>query len=737
MKHISIQDLAYKLKNAKENNQPQPIFFLGAGASVSGDIPLASEITAEILEKFSDDPSILRLSDDDIGYSKLMSCLEPFQRDELLKSYINKAQINVAHIYLAQLFENNFVDYVLTVNFDNLLLRALGLYNIFPSTYDMAILKDLTTTSFKKKSVVYLHGQHHGLWLLNTAEEMAKIKTTVPRILDSIKNQRPWVFIGYSGDDPIFDYINSLGRFDNGLYWVSYLDNLPSPKVQKFLNDPNKNTFIINGHDADSFMLELCAELKLEQPNIINKPFTVIDQMLDNIVDIQKHERFAGVDKRLQISKRQVLEARTQFEDGNFDFVSKYKENSKVDKLHREIIQLIIQQEFSISKIQKIENEALKIDNSELNKTLCYYYLSWASLLGDIAQANIGNDADRLYHDCYRKYSKASEFNSSFDEVYFNWGVDMYYHAEQKKHNGNDESDEIYSKATKKFKKTIKLNPKNCSAFNYWGVCLGEVAKTGDTKDSDDFFEKAYKKYIKALAIDPKYYFALNNWGSDLCSQSIYKNQSEASRLHKKGLEKIDKAISINPAYDKAYLSWAKSKIEYVNTFNLPDKKIVFCEAIEKLKQAVKLNPNSYSAFSLLGSCYYFLANIKPKASAKPLYSKACESYDKAIKLNPDVMYLYSNAGVCYAAFAEISLNKESKLLMKKALHYTSMSVQLGAKPFGLSCIFASQKNDKQALFYLEKSLQFKEVSVKEVMTNQVWQSYSQNKIFKRILNDY
>ena len=130
-----------------------------------------------------------------------MGCLQPYDRDELLKGYIDNAKINVTHIYLAQLLFNGYVDYVLTVNFDNLMLRALSLFNVFPSTYDMAILKDLTTTKFKEKSIVYLHGQHHGVWLLNTDEEMKKVSTTVPRIFDSIKNKRPWVFIGYSGKD--------------------------------------------------------------------------------------------------------------------------------------------------------------------------------------------------------------------------------------------------------------------------------------------------------------------------------------------------------------------------------------------------------------------------------------------------------------------------------------------------------------------------------------------------------
>ena len=162
MKEISIEELGYLIKQAKKNNQPQPIFFLGAGASVTGNIPLANQIVKDIISTYDESPFVKKIDENERSYSKLMECLTPFQRNELLKQYIDKAKINVTHIYLAQLLTKGYVDYVLTVNFDNLMLRALALYNEFPSTYDMAILKDLTTTTFREKSVVYLHGQHHG-----------------------------------------------------------------------------------------------------------------------------------------------------------------------------------------------------------------------------------------------------------------------------------------------------------------------------------------------------------------------------------------------------------------------------------------------------------------------------------------------------------------------------------------------------------------------------------------------
>ncbi len=57
-----------------------------------------------------------------------MNCIDPNARNKLLKGYIDRAQINVTHIYLAQLIKEGFADYVLTVNFDNLMLRAMALF---------------------------------------------------------------------------------------------------------------------------------------------------------------------------------------------------------------------------------------------------------------------------------------------------------------------------------------------------------------------------------------------------------------------------------------------------------------------------------------------------------------------------------------------------------------------------------------------------------------------------------
>ena len=320
--------------------------------------------------------------------------------------------------------EHGYVDYVLTVNFDNLMLRALALFNEFPPTYDMAILKDLTTTTFNEKSVVYLHGQHHGLWLLNTEDEMAKVNQIIPPILNKISDRRPWVFIGYSGEDPVFKHIKNLGRFDNGLYWVTYKDNNPVKSVcDDLFEQPNTNAFLIKGYDADSFMLKLNSELKLPQPSIIDKPFSSLSLLLDNIVDIDDQEHYRGVKERLVIAKEQVSQAIRQFEEGKVESSANIQENSDIGLLKKEIIALIIEENYQSDKISKITIKAKELNNSEINSLLASFYSNWGVDLGNLAQTKPGEEAEALYQQAFAKYQQAIELKPDFHEAFYNWGT--------------------------------------------------------------------------------------------------------------------------------------------------------------------------------------------------------------------------------------------------------------------------------------------------------------------------
>lgn len=535
MKESTIKELAYFIKEAKTNGQPQPIFFLGAGASVTGDIPLTGGIVEDILKKYPKNPRIKNLKKEEKTYVKLMRCLSPHQRNELLKDYIDKAKINVTHIYLAQLLKDGYADYILAVNFDNLMLRALALYNIFPPTYDLAILNDLTTTTFKENSVVYLHGHYHGLWLLNTKEEMSKVKPIIPRIFDSIKNKRPWIFIGYSGDDPIFDYVKSLGRFDNGLYWIGYEDERPIKKVEDFMSKPNTNAFLIN--DADSFMLKLNRELNLEQPPILDKPFSALKIMLDEIVDINDDDHFVGVKERLKIAKRYVDEAVNQFEEHKEASIT--KDEIVIDSFRKKIIELIVTENYNAKQIALIEAKANSYKDKSLDNLLSDFYYSWANkLLSSIKNKK----AEDLYQQAFEKYQKATNLNPKNHKAFINWGNSLGNLAETKK---CKEAEDLYQQVFKKFQKAAKLKPDYYKTFYNWGRALGNLAETNKGKEAEDLYQQAFDKYRKATDLKPNDFKTFNNWGVDLGSLAETKPGKEADNLFNEAIEKCKKAIDL------------------------------------------------------------------------------------------------------------------------------------------------------------------------------------------------
>jgi len=690
MKEIKIEHLAYLLKQAKDKKQPQPIFFLGAGASRSGDIPSAIEIVNQILDDYSESPFVQDLPSESRTYANLMNCLLPDQRDELLKKYIDEAKINVTHIYLAQLLKEGYVDYILTVNFDNLMLRALALFNIFPSTYDMAILKDLTTTSFKEKSVVYLHGQNHGLWLLNTPAEMEKVKNTVPRIFDAIKNKRPWVFIGYSGEDPIFEHVKKLGRFNNGLYWVTYNDHNPKENIQEFLSEPNTNAFVIKGYDSDSFMLKLNSELKLGQPYIIDKPFTALMEMLNEIVDIEDKEHFKGVKERLEISIKQVQEAINLNELGIIEPIENIKENTEIDLLKKDIINLIISNEYNEKVISEIEEKVKSANNQSLELQLSSLYLGWGNHLQKLSTTEEGKKLDDLKYQSIEKYQKAIAIRPNFYEAYHNWGVVLENLAKLKE---GKEKDELYHQSFEKYEKTIKINPDYNIAYFNWGISLENLAKFKEGKEAEKLIHQAIEKYQKVIAIKPDHSDAYNNWGGALAYLAKSKEGKEADLLYHQSFDKFQKAIEIKP--------------------------------------------DLYQAYYLLGVSLGDLAKTKKGKEAEELYNQSFKNFKKVIIINPNFHEVYYNWGIILRNLAKTLEGIVADELYHQSFEKFQKSFELGGKCYNLACFYAIKENKEDALHYLDLSLRKKEITIEFVKTDDDWQNYLQDLDFKNILKKH
>ncbi len=374
MREAHVDSIAHLLKEAKLKQQNKPIVFLGAGMSATGEIPLAGNIAKDILSKYGSNPNIKRLTEDEHSYYKLMSCLTTTERNQLLNGYIEKAKVNVAYIYLAHLIKQGYVDYVLTVNFDNLILRAMAMYNLFPPQYDLSILKNIPTSSIEKQSVTFLHGTYRGLRMLNTNEEMSSIKDICSKFFNRILEDRTWIVVGYSGDDPILDHIADLTTFTNNLYWVTYKDEEPNPKVkEKLLDRTNTNAYLLKGYDADSFFMRLHAELGESIPDVLQNPFTSLLSTMESIVEADP------IKTRLEINIRQIKYAIKEYEKGSTTRTYTKKKRD-LDLLIKEVIKYTTEESFeeNADRIEEIRKEALEIKNEELNNKLSKLYYKWS-----------------------------------------------------------------------------------------------------------------------------------------------------------------------------------------------------------------------------------------------------------------------------------------------------------------------------------------------------------------------
>lgn len=500
MEERSVDDISYIFKELQKSNDPKPIIFLGAGASSSAGIPLTGKIVEDVLEKFKDKPSIKRLSESEkTNYYKLMGALSAQERRELFYNYISNenVKLNVTNIYLAQFLKKGLIDYILTVNFDDLILKACAMFNFIPPVYDVAILNDFTTTTFLEKSVTYLHGQHHGQWLLNIDDELKKVKYSVLNIFKSICNKRTWIIIGYSGEDTVFDNICKLGSFQNDLYWVGYKNLEPSKHVkEKLLEKPRTNAYWVKGYDSDSFFLKLHSSLNLHTPEIFNKPFSFLEAMINNVKDIdsknetEHKELFENVKERMDISKKWVKEAITSIE-----------QKHSIEKLKQEIIEAVLKDAFSEDLANYFESENIY---AMANLELSYYYLMWGYNV--LTTAKEKKDKS-IYQESFLKFSKSVELNPKNPKTLLVWGDAIFMLAEL------TNSESLLHESIEKISKAADLNPNDPNAYNNWGNSLAILAKF---KKDENLYLKSFLKFQKATQLDPSNGTFYANWGTAL-----------------------------------------------------------------------------------------------------------------------------------------------------------------------------------------------------------------------------
>ena len=278
----TIEDVAHRLRENKKNGD-SCVLLIGAGCSVSADIPLPAKFVSIIKDEFPREYERASVKD----YPHCMGELTPTQRHRLISRYIDKAKINWAHIAIAQLMAGGFVDRVLTTNFDPLVMRACALFNIFPAVHDMVSLGEYRASRVRDKAVFYLHGQGDSFFQAHVKRDVEELEAKLAPLFQDCVNRRTWIVVGYSGDnDPVFRQLLNMRDFDHDLYWIGYRD-APMPPLLAPLMEEGRGGHWIDGWDADNFLYQLAAQVGCPEPPFFASPFTHLRQTLDSIASFK------------------------------------------------------------------------------------------------------------------------------------------------------------------------------------------------------------------------------------------------------------------------------------------------------------------------------------------------------------------------------------------------------------------------------------------------------------------
>ncbi|HEY6252789.1 MAG TPA: hypothetical protein VI685_22760, partial [Candidatus Angelobacter sp.] len=306
----TLDRIVENLRTARERGKKCSLL-VGAGCSAAAGIPTAHGFVDEIRRKYPEAFTAAEVK----TYAKCMAQLSVSERRDLIAKYVDSAKINWAHICIAQLMKYGYVDRVLTTNFDPLVVRGCALLDLFPAVYDFATSQIYKSADVPEHAVIYLHGQRTGFVLLNTEEECANHSKLLAPVFEDAGRGRIWLVVGYSGEnDPVFDHLARVERFDNNLYWVGHRDCEPPPHVRDRLLVRGKDAYWVGGYDADPFFVALTHRLGCFPPDFVRDPFTYLDGILGKISDYvlpDEGVQFQVIDKARALIQIAIKQSRS------------------------------------------------------------------------------------------------------------------------------------------------------------------------------------------------------------------------------------------------------------------------------------------------------------------------------------------------------------------------------------------------------------------------------------------
>ncbi len=610
----SIDDVVETLRKAKDRDQKCTLL-IGAGCSVKAGIPTAAGFVEIIRDEF---PNAYKRATRKT-YPSCMSELAVGERRELIARYVDAAKLNWAHIAIAQLMKGGYIDRVLTTNFDLLVVRACALLGEFPAIYDFAASQLFQAADIPEQAVFYLHGQRTGFVLMNTEEESARHSKLLKPVFDDAGRGRVWLVVGYSGDnDPVFDHLANVPRFDWNLYWVGYKDTPPAAHVRDKLLVDRKYAFYVQGFDADDFFVTVAQRLKIFPPGLFGTPFTHLKALLETVTPYTLPGESSTIDATDEA--RQLIQVAIDQHEAPGEIASITTQTKKL-LLEGKYDEAIAIQRPGIAK------------SPELKDTIAWAYQGQGNALADQATTKTGEEADKLFTLAGEKYAAALEIKPDKHEALYNWGTAL---ADQAKTKTGEEADKLFTLAGEKYAAALEIKPDKHEALLNWGNALCSIARTKKGEEADKLFTLAGEKYAAALVIKPDKHEALLYWGNALYSRATTKTGEEADKLFTLAGEKYAAALVIKPDMHDALYAWGFALAEQARTKKGEEADKLFTLAGEKYAATLVIKPDMHYALYAWSFALADQAKTKTGESASKLQKLGEEKMAEATKLRSE-----------------------------------------------------------------------------------------------------
>lgn len=626
---ISVNQLVRAIREG-QNNSERFCFIIGAGASVSSEIPTGITLESDWMKQMEENPGLAEIRETAKKLKKDHILEHDFE--EIEKAWEEKKNSGTDlpsefyfDIYKLRFFPNHRNGYhylekimanknpgfgyhplalmladgtgnnlVITTNFDSLIEDALFLYtDSKPLVINHELLADYAGDSNIKRPIIAKI--HRGIFFdpLNQPEETNELKGKWHDVLVSIFQNYTPIVIGYGGgDNSLMNLLEEDSvRMKNGMYWC-YVEKygLPGEKIQNLVQE--KKGYLVRTAGFDATMLAIGNALF---PDKIGVHET--EEYLNNRTSkqIENYEK----------EYKKLTENEKECEDG--------KEDSQSENEFKEEIEKITKRETdSVSEREK-RNQLTAWD---YNRQGYQYYKA------------------EQYKEAIESFTNAIKKQGSVAQFYFNRGAVF---------NKLDD----YEQALTDYNKAIKLKPEYVEAYN----------NRGNTYDGMGEKEKALSDYNKAIEQNPEDAKAYYNRGN------IYLDMGEKEQA----LSDYSRAIELNPEYAEAYINRGiiylgmgekeKSLADYNKAIELNsegaeayiNRGITYDDmgenekALTDYNKAIELNPEYAKAYYNRGNTYGGMGEK----------GKALTDYNKAIELNPEYADAYNNRGNIYSDMGE------------------------------------------------------------------------------------